>query len=200
MPGVNLEELKEILGDGKLHIAVAKILQLEVAADRSVLRCMVLLLPDNIKMVAKMSWDAVGPDAGIFQFPALNDMVIIGFLDGHEQNCFVLRRLTSKIDKIPIQATSGHTVVKALPGKKSFINSNTEINLTREAPGNERLVLGDTFKAAYSTHLGIDKIHTHIDSWGYATQVPIQASQYNALKTSPVDNALMLSDLSKTEK
>lgn len=195
-----LEELRQILSDDKLHLAVGKIVQLEVAADRSVLRAMVLILPDNIKMVCRMSWDAVGPNAGIFQFPSVNDMVIVGYLDGHEQDAFVLRRLTSGEDKIPVQALDGHTVVKALDGKKAFLNSDTEINLTREGPGNQRLVLGDVFKTAYSSHLGIDAAHTHIDSLGYPTDVPIQAAQYTAIKASPVDNANMLSDLSKTVK
>jgi hypothetical protein len=198
--GFNLEELKQILGDDSLHIGVGKIMQLEVASDRSVLRCIVLLLPDNIKMVARLTWDAVGPDAGVFQFPSINDLVLVGFVNGNEQEAFVLRRLTSKEDKIPVQALAGHTVVKALAGKKNFINSDTEINLTREGPGNERLVLGDTFKTAYSEHLGIDEIHTHIGNLGYPTFPPDQAAQYAAIKASPVDDALMLSDLSKTEK
>lgn len=198
--GINLSELREIFDNGKLHLAVGKIEQLEVAGDRSVLRCVARILPDNIRMVASVSWESVGPDAGIFQFPSINDLVIIGYLDGNENEAFVLKRLTSKEDNIPIQALSGHVVVKALSGKKAFLNSDTEINLTRENPGNERLVLGDTFKAAYSEHLAIDAAHTHIGNLGYPTQVPIQESQYTAIKTSPVDDDLMLSDIAKTEK
>lgn len=200
MAKIGLEELKEIFTDDKLHIMVGKVLQLEVAADRSVLRCIVQILPDNIKMVARLSWDAVGPDAGIFQFPSINDMVLVGFLEGHEQDAFILRRLTSKEDKIPIQALSGHTVVKALSGKKNFINSDTEINLTREGPGNERIVLGDTFKTAYSKDLDETAKHRHIGNLGYLTFVPDNVTEFETLKASPVDDAVMLSDLSKTEK
>ena len=198
--GLNLSELAEIFDDGKLHLAVAKIEQLEVAADRSVLRCMTRILPDDIRMVASMSWEAVGPNAGIFQFPSVNDLVIIGYLDGHENDAFVLKRLTSKEDNIPIQALAGHLVLKTLAGKKNFVNSDTEINLTRENPGNERLVLGDTFKTAYSTHLDTDAKHKHIGNLGYYTDIPDLAADYEAIKASPVDDALMLSDLSKTEK
>jgi hypothetical protein len=198
--GINLAELREIFDNGKLHLAVGKIEQLEVAADRSVLRCMILVLPDDIRMVASMSWEAVGPSAGIFQFPSVNDLVVVGYLDGHENEAFVLKRLTSKEDNIPIQAIDGHTVVKALDGKKAFLNSNTEINLTREGPGNERIVLGDTFKAAYSLDLDRTANHLHIGNLGYYTAVPHNRPDFVALKASPVDDNLMLSDLSKTEK
>jgi len=198
--GFNLEELKEILSDDKLHIAVGKVIQLEVASDRSVLRCIVLLLPENIKMVTRLSWDAVGPDAGIFQFPSLNDLVLVGFVNGNEQEAFVLRRLTSKEDKIPIQALSGHTVVKALAGKKAFLNSDTEINLTREGPGDEPLVLGNTFKTAYSADLAATAIHRHIGNLGYLTDVPDNTLDFTNIQASPVDDSVMLSDISKTEK
>ena len=198
--GINLAELREVFDNGKLHLAVGTIVQLEVAADRSVLRCMVRILPDDRRMVASMSWEAVGPEAGIFQFPSVNDLVIVGYLDGHENEAFVLSRCTSGEDKIPIQALGGHTVIKALSGKKSFINSDTEINLTREDPGNEPLVLGATFKAAYSEHLDIDAKHQHLGNLGYYTSVPITESEYVAIKASPVDDNLMLSDIAKTEK
>lgn len=197
---IGLENLREIFADDRLHLSIGVIKQLSVADDRSYLKAMVNILPDNINMICTLTWDAVGPNAGIFQFPSVNDLVIVGYLNGHENDAFIVRRCTSAEDKIPIQAINGHLVLKALDGKKSFLNSDTEINLTREGPGNERLVLGDTFKAAYSSHLGIDAAHTHIGNLGYPTQVPIQAAQYNAIKASPVDNANMLSDLSKTEK
>jgi hypothetical protein len=198
---MGLENLREIFSDDRLHLAIGTIKQLSVASDRSYLKAMVNILPDNINMICSLTWDAVGPEAGIFQFPSVNDLVIVGYLDGKENDAFIIRRCTSAEDKIPLQAVNGHLVLKTLAGKKAFISSNTEVNLVRgNDPGNERLVLGDTFKTAYSQHLAIDAAHTHIGNLGYPTLVPIQASQYTAIKTSPVDDDLMLSDLSKTEK
>jgi hypothetical protein len=198
---MGLENLREIFADDRLHLAIGVIKQLSVADDRSYLKAMVNVIPDNINMICTIAWEAVGPNCGIFQFPSVNDLVIVGYLDGKENDAFVVRRCTSSEDKIPVQAVDGHLVLKTLPNKKAFISSPNEINLVRgDAAGNERLVLGDTFKTAYSSHLGIDAAHTHIGNLGYPTLVPIQAAQYQAIKASPVDDALMLSDLSKTVK
>lgn len=198
---LGLEELKEVFKDDRLHLAIGVIEQLSVASDRSSLKAKVNIFPDQIRMICTLSWDAVGPSAGIFQFPSINDLVIVGYLDGNENDAYIIKRLTSREDKIPVQAVNGHLVLKTLAGKKAFISSDTEVNLVRgDNPGNERLVLGDTFKTAYSQHLGIDEVHTHIGNLGYPTFPPDQASQYAAIKASPVDNANMLSDISKTEK
>lgn len=196
-----LEDLKEIFRDDRLHLAIGVISQLSVAADRSYLKAKVTILPDNIPMICTLSWDAVGPEAGIFQFPSVNDLVIVGYIDGSENDAFIIRRCTSREDKIPLQAVDGHLVFKTLAGKKAFISSDTEINLVRgDNPGNERLVLGDTFKTAYSTDLDETAKHRHIGNLGYLTFIPDNAAQFQAIKASPVDDAVMLSDISKTEK
>lgn len=201
MKNPGLEELRELLKDDRLHMAVGQITKLELAKDRSVLRVLVQLLAEDLEIVARVSWDSVGPDAGVFQFPIPGDLVLVCFVDGSEDEAFVMRRLSSREDTIPSAATQGHSVLRALAGKKTFIVSDTEINLVRgDNPGNERLVLGDTFKSAYSEHLDIDSRHQHIGNLGYNTTVPNEASEYIAIKSSPVDDDGILSDLSKTEK
>ncbi len=196
----DIEVLRDLLDPNKLDIKCALVVDLEVPNDRSVVLVTVNVLPEGFEMLARMSWDHVAPDAGIFQFPSKNDLVLVGFCDGHEDEAFVLRRLTSSEDKIPIQAVNGHLVLKGKSGTKAFLNSDTEINLTRENPGNERLVLGDTFRNAYSNHLDTDAKHKHIGNLGYFTAVPDLAADYQAIKSSPVDDDAMLSDLAKTEK
>ena len=195
----DLEILKEILQSDKLDVRLALVEDLSVANDRSELFVTVELLPEEQPINAKMSWDHVGPDAGIFQFPSKNDL-LVAFAEGHEDEAYIIRRLTSEEDNIPIQAVNGHLVMKARAGTKTFLNSDTEINLTRENAGNERLVLGDTFKAAYSEHLDIDAQHYHIGNLGYNTAPPTQAPDYQTIKASPVDDDGILSDLAKTEK
>lgn len=200
MRPVDLESLRSLLDTDNMELKLAVIEQLEVAKDRSVLFAKVRLLPESHRIIARLTWDLVGPEAGLYQFPSKDDLVLVGFCEGHVDEAYVLRRLTSSADKIPIQAVNGHLVCKALAGTKAFLNSDTEINLTRENPGNERLVLGDTFKAAYAEHLDIDSTHTHMDIMGYLTDIPTEAADYVAILESPVEDELMLSDLAKTEK
>ena len=201
MKTVKLEELREIFKDDRLIMELGQILRLEMAQDRSVLRAIVQVFPENLEMVCRMSWDAVGPDAGVFQFPSVGDLVLIGFVDGNEDEAFVMRRLTSREDSIPLGVEDGRLTMRSLSGKKVFLSSDTEINLVRgDQPGGESVVLGNTFREAYSEHLMVDSTHTHIGNLGYATAPPMQAPDYLAIKQSPVDDAEMLSDLVKTEK
>ena len=200
MKKADIEILRELLDPDKMELRCALVEDIEVTTDRSTLYVSVNIVPEGQSMVCKMSWDLVGPDAGLFQFPSKNDLVLVGFCEGDEDEAFIIRRLTSKEDKIPIQAVNGHLVLKSLAGTKTFINSDTEINLTRENPGNERVVLGDTFKTAYSTHLDTDAKHKHIGNMGYYTAVPDLVADYEAIKASPVDDDAILSDLTKTEK
>lgn len=196
-----LEELREIFKDDRLHLAVGIVQSLELPADRSELKVTVNVLPEQIPMICRMTWEAVGPNAGIYQFPQQNDLILLGYLEGHEDEAFVLKRLSSKEDKIPLQAVDGATVIRAIAGKKAHLISDTAIFLGRGGsdPG-ERLVLGEIFKAAYSEHLDIDAKHKHIGNMGFVTTPPVTASEYEALKASPVDDDGMLSDVAKTEK
>lgn len=196
-----LEELREVFQDSRLIMSLGIVKQLEVAKDRSVLRVKVLLLPDNIHIIARMSWDAVGPEAGVFQFPSVNDLVIVGYVDGDENNAYVIRRCTSKEDKLPLQVDGGHLVLRGLAGKKTYVISNTEIQLCRGgSDATEKAVMGTTFQAAYSSHLDVDANHDHIGNLGYLTTKPNQFMDYLDIKASPVDDGEMLSDLIKVEK
>lgn len=200
MKKADIEILREILDPDKMQLKCATVVDLEIPENRSVLLVDILVLPEEFPMTARMTWDHVGPDAGIFQFPSKGDLVIVGYCDGDEDEAYILRRLTSKEDKIPLQAKNGHLVLRARAGTKSFLNSDTEIHLTREGEGNERLVLGDTFRAAYSEHLDIDSRHQHIGNLGYNTAPPNEAQDYISIKSSPVDDEAILSDLARTEK
>mgnify|MGYP000910463729 CR=1 FL=1 len=201
MPKNMIEELREIFEDRRLIMSLALVRQLEVAKDRSVLRVKCTLVPDNVNIVARMSWSAVGPDAGVFQFPSINDLVIVGYVDGDENQAYVISRCTSKEDKLPLQVDGGHLVMRGLSGKKTYIISNQEIQLCRGgADATEKAVMGTTFQAAYSQHLQVDATHTHIGNLGYQTTAPNEFMDYLDIKSSPVDDGEMLSDLIKVEK
>lgn len=211
----DIEAFREMLSDDRLHLAIGTIAKLELATDRSVLRVRVNIFPEQLEMVCRMTWDHTGPDAGIFGFPVIDDLVMVGFVDGHEDEAFVLKRLTSKVDKIPLQAVSGDSVIRALGGKKSHLLSDTTILLGRGGSDPAQpLVLGTVFKTAYSLHLAESSKqadesskHMHIGNMGYLTTVPDNAAAFtavkgavDAIKANPVDNSDMVSDLSFTEK
>ena len=195
-----LESLKALLDLDGMKTRCALIKDLEVSNDRSVLRASVLILPEEIEMICRLSWELVGPDSGLFQFPSINDVVLVAFCEEHEDEGYVIKRLTSTEDKIPVQAINGNLVLRSRNGTKTFINSDTAIHLTNASEGTENLILGKVFQTAYSEHLDIDSTHTHIGNMGFATLPPVQAAAYVALKTSPVDDDAMLSDIAFTEK
>ena len=201
MKNPGLEELRELLSDDKLIMSLGAVTAIELAKDRSVLRLQVNIIPDNLEIVCRMSWELTGPEAGLFQFPSINDLVLVAYIDGDVDQAFVVKRLTSAEDKIPLKATEGHTVLRSLAGKKAFITSDQEIHLTRgDNEATERSILGDIFKAAYSAHLALDAAHTHVGNMGFPTAPPQQAADYQNIKAGPVDDDAMLSDLVKLEK
>jgi hypothetical protein len=201
MGPADLEAFRSFFSDQSVHIAIAKITGLALATDRSVLRVKVDIFPEMEPAVARMTWDQTGPNAGIFGFPVVNDLVLIAFADRDPDQAFVIRRLTSREDCIPLQAIDGHTVVRALAGKKAHLLSDTAVLLGRGGDDpTEPIVLGNVFKAGYSKDLDETAKHKHIGNLGYYTSVPDNAAEFLSIKSSPVDDNAMLSDLSKTEK
>jgi len=198
---IDLEVFREIFKDNRTHIAIGRISEVEMAKDRSVVRVKVVIFPENVEIIARMSWEQVGPGSGIFGFPVVNDLVLVAFADGDIDQAFVIKRLTSKEDKVPLQAVSGHSVMKALDGKKVFITSDTKICLSKgDAEPTQPIVLGNVLKEALSSLIEEIIGHTHIGNLGYPTGTPIQAGAFSSIKSSPVDDSAMLSDIAFTEK
>lgn len=212
---MDLEALREIFSDKRQHIAIAEIVKLELASDRSCLRCEVSVFPEQRKLIAKMSWDSVGPNSGIFAFPVPGDMVIVAFAEGDENDLYVLRRLTSKTDKIPLQAVEGDTAIVALSGRNVWITSDKKIFISAgtDQP-TEPLVLGNQLVELLAAVL--EKIgelaeqtssHTHPGNLGYPTGAPYSQAALVALKdffdgkkASPVEDKKILSEIAFTEK
>lgn len=212
---MDIEALRDILKDESIHLGLATIQRLILAEDRSYLKVLLNVLPENRQLVADMTWEDVGPESGEFTFPSVGDLVLFGQAEGSEDYAFILKRLTSEEDKIPEIAASGDTVKKTKTGKKFWNISDTKVFLSRsESEPTENLVLGQQLKtlmidllSELSTHANTDAVHTHIGNLGYKTLVPDQAADFNAnkskydtLKASPVEDETILSDLSYTEK
>lgn len=213
MKGLN--DLKEILKDDKLHLALGKIKNLYLADDRAYLKCMVTIFPEERNIIATMSWETVGTNSGDFEFPSIDDMVIVANIEGDDDQAYIIRRLTSRIDTIPEQAISGDKVHSAKTGKKYWNMSDTKILLSRGgAEPAENIVLGQVFKSFMLELLGYLKdqataisTHTHVGNLGYETAVPTQANDFvelggnfDSIKDDPIDSEAILSDLAFTEK
>lgn len=223
-----VETIRDILEGEQKSAAVGVITQIELNQARSALRCLVSVWPDEIEVVATMTWDAIAPDAGIFMFPAVNDLVLLNFSEDDEEQVFIIRRLSSGEDTIPKIAEDGSLVLKAKSGTKSWLSSDTRINLSKgETEPTENLVLGQKFKATYTSHLEklvelieklvtqrqTDSVHTHlvigIPSTGpnesaamiaEKNLLSILKDEIDQLKTDDVVSEKILSDLAFTEK
>jgi hypothetical protein len=211
----DIEALKQLLDSGKIWISSGKILQLDLLADRSFWRAKVLVLPHNYEVIARMTWGSVGPDSGIFGPAQVGDLVLLAF-DPELQEAFVISRLSSKEDTIPVQAGQGHTVVKSLPGKNTHIASDIKVLLGRltSTDPTEPVVLGNILKTLLSYILDQlanqaqkISIHTHVGNLGANTSPPDIATDFvtlqtnfNTKKSSPVDDNAINSDVAFTEK
>ena len=210
-----IEDLKQYLGDDRLHVGIGKVKRLHMAPDRSFLKVSMDVFPELREIIATMTWENVGPDSGEFEFPTPGDMVLFVQAEGDDDQAYIIKRLTSKEDTIPAEASTGDKVHRAKAGKKYWNISDSKIFLSRNGTApTENLVLGQVFKT-YSQNLllEIKKIlvtlqeETHVGNLGYDTSPPNQASDYadnqaeiEGFKASPIDSEDILSDLSYTEK
>jgi hypothetical protein len=210
-----LEEIKKILADGKLHVYLGIIQKLHLASDRSYLKVTVSVLPENRNIISTITWENVGEDSGDFEFPAPGDLVLLVNAEGDDDSSYVIKRLSSRVDKIPQAAADGDKVHRARTGNKYWNVSDTNIFLARgdDAP-TENLVLGQVFKQFAQDFLEICKTyaqnsadHKHIGNLGYFTAKPdieneflARKTAYNGIEDSPIKDEAILSDLSFTEK
>jgi translation initiation factor IF-1 len=205
----DLEVLREIFKDQRRHIAVGKITKLGASPDRSCLRVQVLLFDPTLdidqEIVAIMGWDDAGPDCGSIRFPETDDLVLVAFVDGDANQAYVIKRLTSKEEKLPIKALDGHTVLAALSGKNTYV-SGTAVHVTKSgADGTENFVLGQVFKTFAAQLLDYLKAHQHTSAApGVLTSPPSgptgAAADFAALKASPINDSAILSNVAFTEK
>jgi phage gp45-like len=77
--------------------------------------------------------------------------------------------------------------------------SNGKIQVGTKASA-ENLVLGQVFKTFMTNLLTQLQEETHIGNLGYATSVPINAAEYEALAESPIADEEILSGIAFTEK
>jgi len=136
----DLEFLRELFKDDRLHVGIGTITQLGLSKDGNRLRCQVLLLPEEREIVCMMTWD----DIGRITFPEVDDLVLTAFVDGHPDEAHIIRLLTTSEEPIAKFAQAGHTITNSRPGKKNYIGSDTKVGIGRiDVDGTEPLVLGN---------------------------------------------------------
>lgn len=135
----DLEFLRELFKDDRLHVGIGTITKLGAAIDSSALRVQVNLLPEEREIVCMMTWD----DIGRITFPEVDDLCLVNFCDGHPDEAHVVRILTTNEEKISAFAMLGHTITNSRPGKKNYIGSDTKVGIGRiDVEPTEPLVLG----------------------------------------------------------
>lgn len=74
----------------------------------------------------------------------MNDLALVAFVDGHEEECFLIKRITNDEDQIPALAQAGNMVKYARAGKKAYFGSDTKIGIARpDIDPTNPMVLGD---------------------------------------------------------
>jgi hypothetical protein len=137
----DLEFLREVFKDVRVHVAVGVLTQLDMAKDASCYYVKVNLLPEQREVIAQMSF----ADVWDVTFPQANDLVLVAFAtETHPEEAFVIARLHASDQKIPQFARAGHSVRYSRPGKKLYLGSDTKLGIGRvNVEPTEPLVLGN---------------------------------------------------------
>lgn len=149
MAKLDLELLKDVFGDKRVHFSLAKVTKLEVVASKALARVQVTTLPEELEVVATVSFASCSQGGGLFNLPAPEDLGMIAYTDkteGGSQEAFWIGHLSSDDDLIPQQAVDGHLVALARPGKMAYLASDTKVLVGKGGATDptEPLVLGTT--------------------------------------------------------
>lgn len=150
--GIDLEILREIFKDDAVHISLALVNSVQFADDSSAVYVDCTLLPDKREILATMTWDSVGAGTGAGDMPDPNDLVLVAFADREVEHAFVIKRLASAEEQLHAYIKLGHYVLKAKPGKKLLLASDTKVEIGKgvaASPATEPLVLGNVALAAF---------------------------------------------------
>lgn len=148
---IEIQALREVFKDNRLHFGIGLITGVELLSDNSALKVKLSVFPEQREIYATWSWDDIGPNSGTGSIPTVNDLVLFANVDGNDDLCFVIRRLSSKEDKIPKQAEGGHWFGRAKEGKKAYLLGDEKVLIGKgtnadSADPTEPLVLGNILK------------------------------------------------------
>ena len=166
----DLEVLRTIFKDNRVHLAVGIVKQVEPSPTRSDCRCKVSIYPEEYPVVAKTSFPLVGPASGVVQLPQVDDFVIVAFMTQTDQP-YIIARLNSPEDTLPLQSLLGHLVLRALSGKPARLESDEAVYIGDGGllDPTQPLVLGNVLKdqqvALYQSFTDlVDKLDAILDT------------------------------------
>lgn len=144
MKGLDLESMRAIFSDKRTHLAVAIVEQVEILDDLSGCRVQLKTMPEELEMVATMTWAYCSQGGGVFAPVTPKDLVLCAFLGPDE--VLVISRISSLEDKVPVELKDGTTVIASLPGKKLLLKSDTEAKVISDKNviigGKEKVYVG----------------------------------------------------------
>lgn len=106
--------------------------------------------------------------------------------------------LVGHFDKNKPDMADGETVLYDAFGHVIYL-SQSKMQFGSKASA-ENMVLGQVFKTMMDTLLTAIATHKHVGNLGYETSPPENASDFTTLKSSPIDDNAILSNIAFTEK
>ena len=116
---MDLETLKAIFGDKRTHIAVGRILKVEIAANLSVCRALVLVLPDEIEIVAQVAFPHAHKGGGYFALPDPDDFVIVAY--SSPDDAYIFGYIANSDDPVPQKAKDGDVILTSRQEKDLYL-------------------------------------------------------------------------------
>lgn len=155
MNRTDIELFKLMLQDDSIHFTVGTVTRVVVATDMSsvVLECTDIMNGNDL--VCVQAFESIGAGTGSGDLPDVEDLVLIAFSLADMNAAYVIKRLPSKDEKLPLQMAAGHFVTKAKPGKNLYL-SGTRIEIgtaNPSSPCTEPLILGNQLKTCLANIL-----------------------------------------------
>jgi len=143
----DLEALRSVLKDRTVVLAVGVVKEVETSPTRSNCHCKVSVFPEEYPVVARTGFPIVGPASGVIQLPVIDDFVILAQMTQTEQ-WYIIGRLNSPEDTLPLQALLGHLVLRSLAGKPVRLESDEAVYIGDGGilDPTQPLVLGNVLK------------------------------------------------------
>jgi hypothetical protein len=164
----DLEFLKAIFGDKRVHITLATVTKIEVVPSMSLARVQCLTLPEELEIIATVGIPSCSQGAFLGGLPKAKDLGVIAYSDMEE--AYWVTHLSSSDDLIPQRAVDGAVLLQASSGEDAYVTGDSVfIGKSRLVDPTEPLVLGNVLKSALTDILAdlksfVGQLKTFVDA------------------------------------